>query len=384
MAFLLPVVVLTAQFLLVSLSGITALRSSSQPLRVLLLGWIWFVGTSAFVTFPSVVGEISSIASAVGIFILIWLLHLTELIWVENHIVSKDHAISEHHAAYKMLFNVRRTAVLIGRNADGRDRGSAGAQEPQDAQRRMCEERTRFQKQHLIRAGFLISLFYAYSRFGAVALVLLLSEGSSAWQSDLSISSYVSGQLLSTLALRVLLVADFILGTYLVDNIFHSVFALLFVNILHLDSPKEWPSLWGSVVHTTSIRNFWGKFWHKLVQRPLIGLSSYLLHTFGIASRGAAGRRLIPFLVFQFSGIVHGCTTWRLGFRCGWWADMAWFCAQFVVIVLEDIMVRGTWNAVGSKLSVGVRATLGYAWTWGFLLWSIPKLQLAKIQCGVE
>lgn len=374
-----PTAELAANFLMVSFLAISALQVSSPFLRALLLGSIWVVGIAAFGTFPSVVGEASSLASLVGLFILAWLLHLTELLWVENHVVSNNDLAWRLHAAYKMLFNVRRTALVANpkqtRDDSQKERGVV------EQQLHFRQERTQFRNKRLLKAILLTGLFWAYSKAFAAILIPVLSVAMPAWRSGLGTSSYTVQQLLSDLIARIVLVANFVLDTYTLDSIFHSLFALLFVNVLSLDSPEEWPALYGSIADTASVRDFWARFWHKLVQRPLVGLSSYCLRALGIPSRSAAGRVLVPFLVFLFSGIMHGLITWRLGFRCGWWADIIWFCTQFGAIVLEDAVVsRAT---ASRKLTPKVRAMIGYAWTWSLLLYSIPTLQMAKIECGM-
>jgi hypothetical protein len=68
---------------------------------------------------------------------------------------------------------------------------------------------------------------------------------------------------------------------YLMLEICHSIFAIIFVVILRLDTPESWPPLFGSPLEAWTIRRFWGKFWHKLSARSTItignGIASQLL-----------------------------------------------------------------------------------------------------------
>lgn len=44
----------------------------------------------------------------------------------------------------------------------------------------------------------------------------------------------------------------------------HDFLALLHVVILGLNSPSEWPPVFGYLIEAYSLRRFWGVFWHKL------------------------------------------------------------------------------------------------------------------------
>jgi hypothetical protein len=63
------------------------------------------------------------------------------------------------------------------------------------------------------------------------------------------------------------------------------------------------------------------------------------------------------FFMFLFSGMAYALMTWRLGFSCGFWKDVEWFCLNFDVIwaeeaiemVFEKILRRQIYQAVQSR-----------------------------------
>lgn len=353
------------------LAALFALRSSAQALRIPLLAAIWIFGVHALLDVP----DGAAIASVVCLFILVWLVHMTDLLWIQNASVPKDAAQPSWLLAYKMLFNARRTAkVGVATAEKEKERAPPGARDQ--------EQRRAFRNKQTIDLLLLSGAAWLYLQAVPKLAAPILPEAIAAWQSHRSIRQYNAHQLFCDIVFRSFLVADFILGTYLVDRIFHALFALTFVCLFGWDRLDEWPPLWGSIAATTSVRSFWAHFWHRLVQRPFVDVAAYLLKAVGIPSRSAVGNMLVPFSVFLLSGIAHGVATWRLGFRCGWLEDVAWFGAQFAVITAEEVVLSGLRRAFGKRVPAWSGTAVGYIWTWSWMLWSIPKLQFAKIECG--
>lgn len=52
--------------------------------------------------------------------------------------------------------------------------------------------------------------------------------------------------------------------TYVILTVVHSILAVLFVNVLRVDQPHEWPSLFGNPSEAFTIRRFWSRFWHQI------------------------------------------------------------------------------------------------------------------------
>jgi Membrane bound O-acyl transferase family len=187
--------------------------------------------------------------------------------------------------------------------------------------------------------------------------------------------------------LRIFAVVDFILATYLIDNFFHAIFSLTFVSILQLDSSIDWPPLFGSLSATYGLRTFWSLFWHRLVAPTYLSYASLITcRILRIDPRSTTGKHLMTFWVFFISGIAHALVTWHVGFRCGWWQDLWWFCANAVGILVEEVVKAAVEGILGWKalrMVSGLERPIGYVWTWGFLFWSVPKWQYPKMICGI-
>lgn len=48
----------------------------------------------------------------------------------------------------------------------------------------------------------------------------------------------------------------------------HTLLSLIAVVILRYDDYTMWPPIFGSLSNASSMRNFWGKFWHRILMRP--------------------------------------------------------------------------------------------------------------------
>ncbi|KAF2092352.1 hypothetical protein NA57DRAFT_50479 [Rhizodiscina lignyota] len=164
--------------------------------------------------------------------------------------------------------------------------------------------------------------------------------------------------------LRLLLVADFVLSTWLVDNLFHSIMAFVAIWVLQLDSAQEWPPLFGDIRATRSVRGFWGGFWHQLVGPTYICLSKLVLrYLLRLRNRTHLSRALNVVIIFLFSGFVHALVTWSLAFSCGWWEDIAWFSLNAAVIVFEGLAGRMLWY----ENSVMIRLIMEFPWVASFM-----------------
>ena len=193
--------------------------------------------------------------------------------------------------------------------------------------------------------------------------------------------------------LRLILGVHWIWIAYVLLQSSHHILAIIFVGILRIDSPDEWPPLFGNVQDITSIRAFWGKFWHRIVYRPYrtcaLLLSRNLL---ALEPDSAAEKVLVSAILFLLSGIAHSAVSWQMGQRCGVWRDTAWFCGNFAAAGLETMLKRraaafardfGVTNRYDRLTSGLVGRVVGGLWVWAFFAWSVPKWQYGKIYCAM-
>lgn len=114
-----------------------------------------------------------------------------------------------------------------------------------------------------------------------------------------------------TALLRILVVLQWMSSSYFLLTAAHAAVSVVFVAFLGLDSPDEWPSLWGDIRNARSVRAFWGKCWHR------IGTASQLSYAlaitkaiFGPRHRRPVGKTLTSFCVFCLSGLTHAAANY--------------------------------------------------------------------------
>ncbi|KAK5943383.1 hypothetical protein PMZ80_004390 [Knufia obscura] len=382
-------------FAFATILAFIALQTSHRLFQTSLLLPIYYLGISSFNGVTNVTSDLS-IRSALGLFVLIWLLHITCMI-LEDY-GSKQEQVKPprtYLATYKMLFNPRRinkSNNAVHQNGDTKQPGShqrPGA-ESINSQKPNAAPPAGF-PQRLFWALALLAAYHTHQNLITSAFTTILPRTTTPLHTQATyirrLPTAIATVTLPETALRALTVIDFVLSTYIVDNLFHTAFSLLSIDILRLDTPDEWPPLFGSIRHTTSVRNFWAKFWHRLVAPTFTSVAGFVLGILRIKSRSVAGRILMVCVVFGLSGVAHGMTTWAVGMRCGWWEDVWWFGMQVLAMQVEEVAGRvGGVIGAGKMMRAwpGLSRVVGHIWTWGFMFWSLPKMMFRKMECGVR
>lgn len=351
MAHVVPVLAFTGALA----SSALALRRNALISKLMLIPF-FALGVSAFTNVPSITSSLS-LRSVMGLFIIIWQFHVSALVLFNRR--GNDEVLAWKQVC-KAIFDFRGIS----------EKATAKAKDPAKQEK---QSSSLFLGQQSARLAVFSSMWYLYETVG------------SEWMGRLLVRAWTSKGIEEVplcLAMDTVLVADFVVSTYLVDNAFHASFAIFYVSIVGLDSPGEWPVLFGDVRAAHSVRGFWGGFWHRLVARPYMAWSSKLLKLVGIDSRSNAGKAAAPYLIFLISGVAHALSNHMVGLQCGLWADIAWFVSQAAAMTLEDLTQRPLERLGGFKLRPERVKLLGYVWTWGFMLATIPRMQYAHIMCA--
>ena len=184
---------------------------------------------------------------------------------------------------------------------------------------------------------------------------------------------------------RTWLVFHFVWSAWAVITGLHHALSIVFVS-LNLDTPQDWPPLYGSPYQMYSVRRFWGKFWHRIVYRTNLGYGSLVSRKIlRLQADSAVDRLVVNFSIFFISGVVHALVTLRLGFTCGYWEDIAWFSLNFAALLLEEAVQNFVHQSpVLRKASEKsyVEKGIGMTWVFLFFFWSLPKTQFPKIMCA--
>jgi len=369
-------VLATLSFVSSVLLALVALNSS-QRARPFLLIPIVLLGAYSFTGVNDVARSLEQ-ANLFGMFILIYLSHIGCALMVEKHTLPTK----GWRSAYKMVFNGR--WIGTARQAPDVHPREVSSSESLFSKHLfgswLKDHRTRFLIDRATSALTIYLIDYAYNHTVVAA--------HPTWYQPLQYADFIPTKqtYLRRIAdvtvretiIRTGLVSYFVWHAFAYYTLLHDLLAFGFV-LLHVDQPEDWPPLYGSLADAWTLRRFWGKFWHRLVHRSYTGYGILLANGLGLP-RGIFSKLFVNFFVFFMSGAVHAIMTWQMGFSCGYWEDVSWFCLNFAVVVLEEL-VQNICRWCKIRLPAPVSKTLGYAWVFGFFFWSLPKTQYPKVLC---
>ncbi|KAF2469720.1 uncharacterized protein BDR25DRAFT_227320 [Lindgomyces ingoldianus] len=171
-------------------------------------------------------------------------------------------------------------------------------------------------------------------------------------------------------------------------NVLLSIF---FVAVLRIDTPEEWPPLYGSPLRGSSIRGFWAKFWHRLAG-PSCACSGRLItrRIMRLAPHSNYEKVVIAFWTFFVSGVFHAVADWQGGETVMPVGEMQFWLANFAAGAIEMLVV----GAVGRRLRDGrlgqalrsnvLRKTIGFVWVFAFFFWVVPMWQYPKFYAAMR
>lgn len=186
-------------------------------------------------------------------------------------------------------------------------------------------------------------------------------------------------------AIRAWLVVFYIFYSVFLFKAVHDALALFFVGV-RINNPEDWPPLFGDIREATSLRNFWGKFSHKLVYRSFTAYGIWISKNILRFPRTSfVGKLFINCFVFAMSGTIHAVALYQLGYTCGVWQELQFYMLHFLGTVLE-LVVTTVFSKLmgGQRLNFIVRKILGYAWVFMFLFTILPKSQYPRVFCAPD
>ncbi|CAH0053930.1 unnamed protein product [Clonostachys solani] len=160
--------------------------------------------------------------------------------------------------------------------------------------------------------------------------------------------AHMHAQAVRATVLRLHWVLIQVVPDYLTLSSYHDILAIIGVAI-GVDSPSEWPPMYGSIIEAYTVRRFWSSFWHLLIYRSFSTFSRSILSILGVSRRHPISRYTHNILVFFLSGIMHEIVPWLLTpdqcMKCGCHHQI-W---RFVLQVF-GMMAEGAVQFVWSKL----------------------------------
>ncbi|KAF2972983.1 hypothetical protein GQX73_g506 [Xylaria multiplex] len=81
---------------------------------------------------------------------------------------------------------------------------------------------------------------------------------------------------------------------------------LSFISVaLGLSRPEDWPPPFGAITDVTTVRQFWGKYWHQQLRHMLTSYTDAFIDTVGIPRGTNWSSYTTLYLAFIFSGMFH-------------------------------------------------------------------------------
>ncbi|KAH7259548.1 uncharacterized protein BKA55DRAFT_610726 [Fusarium redolens] len=149
--------------------------------------------------------------------------------------------------------------------------------------------------------------------------------------------------------------------------------------LLGLCKPEDWPHLNGPISSWSTIRTFWGTFWHQLFRKALTGWGDFIPDRVLRLRRGtllSRYSRLI--LTFFTSALMHRCLHYFYRLEAGEWYEIeTFFLLQPLAIMFEDAAQAATAHV---PLSRPLRWIVGFIWLCAFFTWVTPTFLYPTIR----
>ena len=323
----------------------------------------------------------AELSSLLGFFVLLWISHIVKMLVLDKSTPPT------WRMAYRTLLDFRGVSAKMQNLGVFYEIPGIGVNvlgEKEESRRSTSafkdSERRTFLLKRLTSATTILFLNHAYTISYPLLLHLSYADFHPSKQTYLRRIHIVTAR---ETALRLWLVFHFVWSSWSIFTATHGLLAFAHIAI-GIDEPKDWPRLYGSVFDAYTMRGFWGKFWHRLVQRSYGAHGSMISRKIlGLPPGSIADRICVNFSIFLTSGVVHAFITVNHGFRCGYWEDLGFFIMSYAALLGEEGAQRATSRAFGTTWRKGWTCrVLGYTWVFGFLFWVLPKHQYAKVLCA--
>jgi hypothetical protein len=196
--------------------------------------------------------------------------------------------------------------------------------------------------------------------------------------------------------IRVVSVLQWVWSCYFILTTAHAAVSLVFVGVLALDSPEEWPPLWGDIRASSSIRAFWGKFWHRIGTASQLSYARALIKAIGLRQGSAPAKALASLCVFAFSGLTHIAANWAVNNGHGQEREALFRDVVFLLLnftgglaeVLIGKLVQVICASLGLDMHTGRSRLsmryLGFAWVFCFFFCTVPPYQYPFLQQALK
>ncbi|KAK0112376.1 hypothetical protein ONS96_001619 [Cadophora gregata f. sp. sojae] len=167
--------------------------------------------------------------------------------------------------------------------------------------------------------------------------------------------------------------------TYLILTVAHTIMSIVFVGVLQLHTPSEWPSLYGNPFKITSLRSFWGRFWHHLGSPSQASHGRLVIRrVLGLSASGSSEKAFLAFWIFLASGITHVFVSWKAEPNAkDHFSDLKFLIVNFFGGLVEAFVARWAWTrTLGATARYrSMKGILGFLWVFVFFYVTVPPYQ---------
>lgn len=383
-----------AYFSVSSLLGIVGINSPQAYRPIIFVG----LAFSAICAFFQISSRIWG-AEVFAMFILIYVSHMSCVLCIDKYVLPKKPGVSFDWAGgYKMLFNAR----WIGTNRPVSDINIRPRKGVISAPPGTQKGDSRHPLRHLGYIYRLPRTLFVLNCIISIAFTLV-AEKIYGYLSASIIEQYLEGfevtdflptkeiyfRRIGSVTIRETVIRVWVM-TFTIGysigflNTVHKILAIIFVGT-GLDEPEDWPPLFGNIQEAASIRNYWAKFWHRLVYRCYTSQGIWISKNILRLPRSSfIGKLFINLYVFAASGVVHALATRQVRHSCGSWENARFYVLNFFAILLETVVLAAFSKVTkGYKVNRTVGKTIGYFWVFMFLFWAIPKHHYSQTLCNL-
>lgn len=150
--------------------------------------------------------------------------------------------------------------------------------------------------------------------------------------------------------------------------------------LLRLSKAEDWPPIFGQLKDATSVRKFWGQYWHQTIRKSLTAYSTAFVKICNISRGTTLSAYTQIWLAFAISGVMHAnsmrvlprpisistaeCTIGMVQF----------FLWQAMAITIEDFVMLIWKRGVGRMPPEYLRTLFGWGWVvssfWYSMSWA--------------
>ncbi|KAG8627787.1 hypothetical protein KVT40_003660 [Elsinoe batatas] len=148
--------------------------------------------------------------------------------------------------------------------------------------------------------------------------------------------------------------------------------AMVFVST-GIDSPGDWPPIFGRPGDITGLRKFWSRSWHQVSTKTYRSYADWMAQkVLMLELTSSRYMTMVAFFVFIISGCCHAVASWYLGAGMEW-LEIWWYILNFGGCFMEVMAMKAVYD------NVHKRHVLGRIWVLLFFFWAVPKWKYPRL-----